>query len=114
MANQGQNIGYKAGEMTGQAQMKKEECMDHASNQYQATMDRISGTTPNSGYDLKGQATTFLHQTGEQVKSMAQGAAEAVKSTLGMNNNADAADAAKTVNPPNNPSYPANNPASRV
>lgn len=45
---------------------------------------------------------------------MAQGAAEAVKSTLGMNNNADAADAANTINPPNNPSYPANNPASRV
>ncbi|XP_030525405.1 late embryogenesis abundant protein 1-like [Rhodamnia argentea] len=114
MANQGQDIGYKAGDMIGQAQMKKEECVDQASNQYQAAMDRLSGTTPNSGYDIKGQASNFLHQTGEQVKNMAQGAAEAVKSTLGMNNNADAGNAATTVNPPNNPSYPANNPASRV
>ncbi|KAL3735327.1 hypothetical protein ACJRO7_024454 [Eucalyptus globulus] len=113
MANQGQDIGYAAGQMTGQAQLKKEECMDQASNEYQATMDKLSGTTPNSGYDIKGQATNFLQQTGEQVKSMAHGAAEAVKSTLGMNNDA-AGDAATTVNPPNNPSYPANNPASRV
>ncbi|GKV35812.1 hypothetical protein SLEP1_g44024 [Rubroshorea leprosula] len=33
---------------------------------------------------ITSQATNFLQQTGEQVKNMAHGAAEAVKSSLGM------------------------------
>ncbi|PIA25917.1 hypothetical protein AQUCO_10300008v1 [Aquilegia coerulea] len=54
-----QNISNKAGKVTGQAQAKKDELMDRA-----------------------GQATGQA-QTGEQVMHMAQGAADAVKNTLG-------------------------------
>ncbi|KAJ9692566.1 hypothetical protein PVL29_011558 [Vitis rotundifolia] len=52
------------------------------------------------------QASNFLQQTGEQVKNMAQGAAEAVKNTLGMNN--ENADNSVTANLPSNTSNPSN------
>ncbi|XVE52172.1 hypothetical protein DITRI_Ditri02bG0101300 [Diplodiscus trichospermus] len=85
------NIAHKAGEFTGQAQLKRDEIMDQASHG-QATNSQ-SSENQNSSYT--SQATNFLQQTGEQVKHMAQGAADAVKTTLGMNS------ADNTSNAPN-------------
>ncbi|KAI4325266.1 hypothetical protein MLD38_030680 [Melastoma candidum] len=89
---------------------------NHGLNQYQAAMDRLTDLTQNSGgYDIKGQATNFLQQTGEQVKHIAQGAAEAVKSTLGMNagdHNATSRDSSTRSS--NESSFTSNNPSNRA
>ncbi|KAG7014122.1 hypothetical protein SDJN02_24295, partial [Cucurbita argyrosperma subsp. argyrosperma] len=53
-----------------------------------------------------GQAQVKKDETGEQVKSMAQGAAEAVKNTLGMKTDTDT-----TTSPNNNPT---NNPSPTI
>ncbi|PIA65541.1 hypothetical protein AQUCO_00100796v1 [Aquilegia coerulea] len=70
-----QNISNKAGKVTGQAQAKKDELMDRA-----------------------GQATGQA-QTGEQVMHMAQGAADAVKNTLGMQNTSSNTTTTNNPNP---------------
>ena len=49
-------------------QVKKDEMMDKAR-------------------ETKDQASGFIQQTGEQMKNMAQGAADAVKNTVGMGDN---------------------------
>ncbi|XP_021298725.1 late embryogenesis abundant protein 2-like [Herrania umbratica] len=90
-----QNIGHQAGEITGQAQVKKDETMNQAS---QGTNTQSS----DQNSSIASQATNFLQQTGEQVKNMAQGAADAVKNTLGMNN--DNSSNAPSTNHPSNPS----------
>ncbi|KAA8540467.1 hypothetical protein F0562_024614 [Nyssa sinensis] len=99
MEGRGHNFSYQAGEMTGQAQLKKDEMMNQSSNAQNPA-----------------QSTNFLQETGTHVKNMAhgaadiahgavggaasiaqgaalgaaniaQGAADAVKNTFGMNNN---------------------------
>ncbi|CAK7356582.1 unnamed protein product [Dovyalis caffra] len=63
----------------------------------------------NRGNDITYQAgeLTGQVQTGEQVKNMAQGAAEAVKNTLGMNTeNSTPTDNTSSINRPINPSNP--------
>ncbi|WCJ35652.1 late embryogenesis abundant protein-related / LEA protein-related [Euphorbia peplus] len=64
----------------GQAQLIREE---HAN---QASHSHISQQVGQSGGDnsYSSQASNFIQQTGEQVKNMATGAANAMKSTLGM------------------------------
>jgi hypothetical protein len=52
-------------------------------------------------------------QTGEQVKNMAQGAAEAVKNTLGMNTENTPTTNTGSLNHPINPSNPSN-PSTRI
>ncbi|KAK6263978.1 hypothetical protein QQP08_019434 [Theobroma cacao] len=96
-----QNIGNQGGDITGQAQVKKDETMNQAS---QGTNTQSS----DQNSSIASQATNFLQQaspnffTGEQVKNMAQGAADAVKNTLGMNN--DNSSNAPSTNHPSNPS----------
>ncbi|XWS20393.1 hypothetical protein CRYUN_Cryun31cG0097300 [Craigia yunnanensis] len=99
--NTSQNIASKAGEITGQAQLKRDEIMDQASHG-QATNTQ-SSDDQNSSYT--SQATNFLQQTGEQVKHMAQGAADAVKTTLGMNS---ADNTSNAPNPTANPNVTTN------
>merc|ERR1711971_683490 len=97
-----QDIGNKAGEITGQAQVKKDELLDRASD--------AAHSAQNSSPNVTGQATNFLQQTGEQVKNMAQGAAVAVKNTLGLNtdspNSTNNPSNPNTASNINNPSYP--------
>uniref|UniRef100_A0A9I9DSD0 Late embryogenesis abundant protein 1-like n=1 Tax=Cucumis melo TaxID=3656 RepID=A0A9I9DSD0_CUCME len=117
MASHQDNLSHKAGETVGQAQVKKDEMMN------QPTAHDQSATQTAS--DLKDQAANFLQQTGEQVKNMAQGAAEAVKNTLGMNTdntsnpNSNNPTNNPTTNPSNNPTTnpsnnPTNNPSTRI
>ncbi|EEF44749.1 uncharacterized protein LOC8271398 [Ricinus communis] len=93
MASRGQD--FSSG---GQPQLKRDEHANHPSHQSRGPHDQ-------SGQDQSytTQATNFLQQTGEQVKSMAQGAAEAVKNTLGMT--------AESSPNPSNTSHPSNNPS---
>merc|ERR1712226_894084 len=91
-----QDIGNKAGEITGQAQVKKDEFLDQASD--------AAHSAQNSSPNLTGQATNFFQQTGEQVKHMAQGAAVAVKNTLGLNT--DSPNSTNNRSNTNNPSNP--------
>ncbi|XP_022720775.1 late embryogenesis abundant protein 2-like [Durio zibethinus] len=86
-----QNSAHEAGEISGQIQLKRDEMMDQAPHG-QATNSQ-SSDDQNSSYTT--QATNFLQQTGTQVKHMAQGAADALKTTLGMNS------ADSTSNAPN-------------
>ncbi|XP_068649133.1 late embryogenesis abundant protein 7-like [Aristolochia californica] len=65
MASNQQDIRYQAGKTLGHAQEKTDDMKDKASDKAQ-------------------EAGNFLQQTGDQVKAMAQGAADAVKNTLGM------------------------------
>ncbi|KAG6792266.1 hypothetical protein POTOM_001410 [Populus tomentosa] len=105
MDSRGNDITYSAGELTGQAQAKKDDFM----NQYQ---EGLNQSTQDSSYTA--QASSFIHQaqllcsTGEQVKNMAQGAAEAVKNTLGMNTeNTPTTNTSSLDDPiPSNPSNP--------
>ncbi|KAJ6729875.1 F6D8.10 [Salix viminalis] len=76
MANQGHGITYNADELTGQAQARKDDFLNQCEEGCQSS-------TQDSSYTA--QASSFLQQSGEQVKSIAHGAAEAVKNTLGMN-----------------------------
>merc|ERR1712183_246654 len=104
-----QDIGNKAGEITGQAQVKKDELLDRASDAAHAAQ--------NSSPNLTGQTTNFLQQTGEQVKNMAQGAAVAVKNTLGLNTNSP--NKRSNTNNPSNPNTASNinnpsNPSTRI
>ncbi|KAJ4849897.1 hypothetical protein Tsubulata_031571 [Turnera subulata] len=102
MATQ-QEISSKAGEIVGQAQFKKDEVLLNQESQ---------GSNQNESYTT--QASNFLQQTGEQVKSMAQGAAEAVKNTLGMNPESGPNTHISNANPPNNPSGPIADPSGPV
>ncbi|XWS19069.1 hypothetical protein CRYUN_Cryun32bG0099400 [Craigia yunnanensis] len=54
--------------------------MNHASHG-----QAIDSQSSDQNFTYTSQATNFLQQTGEQVKHMAEEAADAVKNTLGMN-----------------------------
>ncbi|KAG6788881.1 hypothetical protein POTOM_004959 [Populus tomentosa] len=100
MDSRGNDITCSAGELTGQAQAKKDDFM----NQCQEGLNQ-------STQDIrKNNAINVLIclQTGEQVKNMAQGAAEAVKNTLGMNTENTPTTNTSSLNDPipSNPSNP--------
>ncbi|XVF74702.1 hypothetical protein PTKIN_Ptkin13bG0132600 [Pterospermum kingtungense] len=94
-------------EMKNAAKLKREEIMSHQAPQGQ-TMNSQSSSDQNSSYT--SQATTFIQQTGEQMMHMAQGAASAVKNTLGMNSG-DNASNASNPNPTANPMDMSNAPS---
>uniref|UniRef100_A0A2N9HIX9 Uncharacterized protein n=1 Tax=Fagus sylvatica TaxID=28930 RepID=A0A2N9HIX9_FAGSY len=101
MASQGQDsIGHKAGQITGQAQVKKDEFLNQASDTAQSAQ--------NSSPNISGQATNFLQQASNWLQFLllrnCKWAAVVVKNTLGMN----------TDNKPNSPNYRSNtnNPSS--
>ncbi|KAI5602438.1 hypothetical protein POPTR_001G172900v4 [Populus trichocarpa] len=104
MDSRGNDITYNAGELAGQAQAKKDDVMDQC-------QEGLNQSTQDSSYTA--QASSFLHQTGEQVKNMAQGAAEAVKNTLGMNTENTPTTNTSSLNHPINPSNPSN-PSTRI
>ncbi|CAH8391213.1 unnamed protein product [Eruca vesicaria subsp. sativa] len=107
-----QELNYRAGEATGQVQLKKEEYLDKVSHAMNENTDHHAHSHSHAEHDqnnpsLVSQASNVIQQTGGQVKNMAQGAAEAVKNTLGMNptTNNPSSPAGKTR--PSNPSSPA-------
>ncbi|XP_010918219.1 uncharacterized protein [Elaeis guineensis] len=65
MASNQSDIRCKAGQAAGHAQVKKDEMMDKASQ-------------------AKDQAGGYIQEAGEQARNMAQGAADAVKNAVGM------------------------------
>ncbi|KAK1257145.1 hypothetical protein QJS04_geneDACA024671 [Acorus gramineus] len=66
MSANSQDMRFKAGEMKGQADVKKDQIADKATNAAQSCKD----STQNAG---------------EQVKNKAQGAADTMKDAMGMN-----------------------------
>ncbi|XP_010257828.1 PREDICTED: stress-induced protein KIN2-like [Nelumbo nucifera] len=66
MADNSQSLSYQAGEGKGQAQVKKDDLMDKASN-------------------IAQSAKESCQEAGEQIKAMTQGAVDAVKDATGMN-----------------------------
>ncbi|KAK0597164.1 hypothetical protein LWI29_022402 [Acer saccharum] len=104
MNSQGQNIGSSVDELGGHAQMKRE-VMKESAHSAQEALDRLSDSQSGQNNTYSSHASTFLSQKGEQVKSMAQGAAEAVKNTLGMSNeNPEDYTSTTNINNPINPS----------
>ncbi|KAF9685265.1 hypothetical protein SADUNF_Sadunf03G0036700 [Salix dunnii] len=115
MAKQGHGITYNVDELTGQAQVRfrflvvlllreftwvliqctsvysslqarQDGFLIQCEEGYQSSTQDSSYTAPASSFLLHAiLPPTSLFFTGEQVKSMAHGAAEAVKNTLGMN-----------------------------
>ncbi|KAG7595001.1 hypothetical protein ISN45_Aa01g037250 [Arabidopsis thaliana x Arabidopsis arenosa] len=82
-----QQLSNSAGEVTGQVQLKKEEYLNnvsHAMNQnadhHTHSQSQLHSEHDQNNPSLISQASS----TGGQVKNMAQGAADAVKNTLGM------------------------------
>lgn len=63
-------------------QVKKDELVDKASQSARETKEETAG---------------FLQQTGEQVKNMAQGAADAVKNAVGMDTSSTAGSGTTTT-----------------
>ncbi|KAF6144368.1 hypothetical protein GIB67_024604 [Kingdonia uniflora] len=81
----------QAGEMKGQAQEKTSEWIDSAkdtANTAQHKTCEASQSAKESGQHGQEQASGFLQQTGEKVMDMASGAADSVKSTLGVGDHA--------------------------
>ncbi|KAL0696640.1 hypothetical protein Bca4012_063820 [Brassica carinata] len=106
-----QELSHKAGEATGQVQLKKEEYLNKVSHAMNENADHHSHSHSHSHAEhdqnnpsLISQASNVIQQTGGQVKNMAQGAADAVKNTLGMSpaNNNPSSPAGTTR--PSNPS----------
>ncbi|XP_010535129.1 PREDICTED: late embryogenesis abundant protein 2-like [Tarenaya hassleriana] len=96
-----QELSHKAGEITGQAQIKKDEYVNKASNALNEASQNSESDQNNPS--ITSQASSFLQQTGVQVKSMAQGAADAVKNTLGMNSDNNTGNPTTGRNHPTNP-----------
>ncbi|KAL0651446.1 hypothetical protein Bca4012_094137 [Brassica carinata] len=69
-SGQNEEFSVKAGQNVGQAQVNRDDW----------NVDNNTNSSQTSG---------FLQQKGEKVKSMAQGASEAVKNKLGMNSDND-------------------------
>ncbi|KAI5649788.1 hypothetical protein M9H77_35793 [Catharanthus roseus] len=67
---------FNAGEAHGQAQGKTEKIIESTKETAQAAQDKAASATD--------QSSGFIQQTGEQMKSMAQGAIDGVKNTLGV------------------------------
>nr|XP_027120109.1 late embryogenesis abundant protein 1-like [Coffea arabica] len=70
---------FNAGETHGRTQAKTEQLVDSCKDAANAARDRSA--------QAADQSAGFLQQTGEQVKSMAQGAIDGVKNTLGVGDN---------------------------
>ncbi|KAK1289304.1 hypothetical protein QJS10_CPB18g01881 [Acorus calamus] len=66
MSANSQDMRFKAGEMKGQADVKKDQIADKATNAAQSCKDS-------------------MQNAGEQVKNKAQGAADTMKDAMGMN-----------------------------
>ncbi|XP_042483082.1 uncharacterized protein LOC122063439, partial [Macadamia integrifolia] len=64
--SQAQNLSYQAGEAKANAQMNKDQMMDKATN-------------------AMNSAKESCQETGQQMKSKAEGATDAVKNAMGMN-----------------------------
>ncbi|KAF4372394.1 hypothetical protein F8388_027067 [Cannabis sativa] len=96
-----QDISSKASEISRDVQVKADEAMKGASRAAQTVSDKTSiaaQTAANntqtaaqstkdsaaSAIGVKHESPGFLQQTGDQISSMAQGATNAVKNTLGM------------------------------
>ncbi|WOL11073.1 late embryogenesis abundant protein 29-like [Canna indica] len=60
---------FNAGKTAGQAQMQKDQMVDKASQACQQGMEQAGG---------------MMQQTGDRMRNMAEGAADAVKSAMGM------------------------------
>ncbi|KAL2325959.1 hypothetical protein Fmac_025017 [Flemingia macrophylla] len=78
---------FSAGQSQGQTQAKAENMMQSTKEIASAATEKAQSTANTTGQTVeqnKEEAAGFLHQTGEQVKSMAQGAMDSVKHTLGM------------------------------
>ncbi|KAL9273863.1 Late embryogenesis abundant protein 1-like protein [Drosera capensis] len=81
-----------ASQQSHELKSQAQDATAHAQEKTEGVMSQVSQAASGAAQ----QTTQFLQQTGEQVKSMAQGAAEAVKSTLGMNN-ADSTETTSTT-----------------
>ncbi|CAN6820227.1 unnamed protein product [Brassica oleracea] len=84
-----QELSYKAGEATGQVQLKKEEYLDKVSHSMNKNADHHTQLQSHLEHDqnnpsLISQASNVIQQTGGQVKNMAQGTADTVNNSLGM------------------------------
>ncbi|XP_057969355.1 uncharacterized protein LOC131158502 [Malania oleifera] len=131
MAGQGHDMRHNPShDFPNQGQLSRDDYISQPSHQAShgslnhQGLDSSFQSSAHNNYELPNiaqSANSFLHQTGEQVKNMAQGAAEAVKTTLGMNpdnsnlnnpgtanrsNNPGAGVGAGTTNRSNNPSHP--------
>ncbi|XP_052191404.1 late embryogenesis abundant protein 1 [Diospyros lotus] len=73
-----------AGQTRSEAQAKTEELVNTAQNTADKACDKMADSSEEAQRG-KEQSASFLQQTGEQVMSMAQGAIDGVKNTLGMN-----------------------------
>uniref|UniRef100_A0A7N0V5V3 Uncharacterized protein n=1 Tax=Kalanchoe fedtschenkoi TaxID=63787 RepID=A0A7N0V5V3_KALFE len=77
-----------AGRAHGQAQSKTEDLIHSAKDSTNSARDMTAGapqSAKESAQQGKEQSAGFLHQTGEQMVNMAQGAVDTMKNTLGMN-----------------------------
>ncbi|KAG2328248.1 hypothetical protein Bca4012_037283 [Brassica carinata] len=118
-----QELSHNPGEATGQVQLKKEEYLNKVSHAMNQNVDHHTRSQSHAEHDqnnpsLISQASTVIQQTGDQVKNMAQGAAEAVKNTLGMSPTTNNPSGPAVMTHPSNPSSPAgttrpSNPISR-
>ncbi|KAL3507443.1 hypothetical protein ACH5RR_032825 [Cinchona calisaya] len=70
---------FKAGQTHGKTQAKTEQWVE-------SCKDSANTARENTAH-AADQSAGFLQQTGEQVKSMAQGAIDGVKNTLGVGDN---------------------------
>ncbi|XP_018807593.2 late embryogenesis abundant protein 1-like isoform X1 [Juglans regia] len=78
---------FKAGESHGQGQATAEEWMQSTKDAANATKDKTADATQSateSAQHGKDKSASFIQQKGEQMKHMAQGAVDSVKSTLGV------------------------------
>uniref|UniRef100_A0A6N2K4F9 Uncharacterized protein n=1 Tax=Salix viminalis TaxID=40686 RepID=A0A6N2K4F9_SALVM len=131
------DITHSAGELVGQAQAKKDDFMNQCQEGRDQSTHDSSYTAQASSFLHQAtlpipslfcylrsfscyyhHACTFsisrmYRSTGEQVKNMAQGAAEAVKNTLGMNTENTPTENTSSLNRPINPSNPSN-PSTRI
>nr|CAD1820928.1 unnamed protein product [Ananas comosus var. bracteatus] len=76
--------------MADSAQQNKDQAAEKADQWMQSAKD-TTNSMGDSAQQNKDQAAGFLQQTGDQVKQMAQGAANAVKNAVGMGNTDTAA-----------------------
>ncbi|MQL81313.1 hypothetical protein Taro_013772 [Colocasia esculenta] len=77
------NPSLKAGELQGRAQVKKDEMISRATD--------AAHSCKQSCQESMQQAGGSLQQVGEQMKSMAQGSADAVKNAMSTGNNSSGA-----------------------
>ncbi|VFQ92271.1 unnamed protein product [Cuscuta campestris] len=80
---------YTAGQSHGQTQAKAEQWAESAKGTANSAVDKAENATQNAQQSAQQRRaeegeTGFLQQTGEQMISMAQGAIDGVKNTLGM------------------------------